>query len=67
MEGWRFFDLVRWDIAAETLNGYFEAEAQRREHLQDASFQEGRDEHLPIPRQQIDFGDGSYVPNPGWN
>jgi len=67
MEGWRFFDLVRWGIAAETLNDYFEAEAQRREYLQDASFQEGRDEYLPIPQQQIDFSDGSYVQNPGWN
>lgn len=67
MEGWRFFDLVRWGIAAETLNDYFEAEVQRREYLQDASFQEGRDEYLPIPQQQIDFSDGSYVQNPGWN
>lgn len=66
MEGWRFFDLVRWGIAAETLNDYFEAEAQRREYLQDAGFQEGRDEYLPIPQQQIDFSDGSYEQNPGW-
>lgn len=66
MEGWRFFDLVRWGIAAETLNGYFNAEEARRDYLQDASFQEGRDEYLPIPQQQIDFSDGTYVQNPGW-
>lgn len=66
MEGWRFFDLVRWGIAAETLNDYFDAEAQRRDYLEDASFQEGRDEYLPIPQQQIDFSDGSYTQNPGW-
>jgi hypothetical protein len=67
MEGWRFFDLVRWGIAAETLNEYFETEKQRRDYLQDARFQEGRDEYLPIPQQQIDFSDGSYEQNPGWN
>lgn len=66
MEGWRFFDLVRWGIAAETLNDYFGAEAQRRDYLEDAGFQEGRDEYLPIPQQQIDFSDGSYTQNPGW-
>ena len=66
MEGWRFFDLVRWGIAAETLNDYFDAEAQRRDYLEDAGFQEGRDEYLPIPQQQIDFSDGSYTQNPGW-
>lgn len=66
MEGWRFFDLVRWGIAAETLDDYFETEKQRRSYLQDARFQEGRDEYLPIPQQQIDFSDGTYVQNPGW-
>jgi hypothetical protein len=66
MEGWRFFDLVRWGIAAETLNDYFDAEEERREYLQDAQFREGRDEYLPIPQQQIDFSDGAYVQNPGW-
>ena len=66
MEGWRFFDLVRWGIAAETLNDYFDAETQRRDYLEDAGFQEGRDEYLPIPQQQIDFSDGSYTQNPGW-
>ncbi|PQJ36421.1 RagB/SusD family nutrient uptake outer membrane protein [Salinibacter sp. 10B] len=66
MEGWRFFDLVRWGIAAETLNEYFATEKQRRDYLQDAQFQEGRDEYLPIPQQQIDFSDGSYQQNPGW-
>ena len=66
MEGWRFFDLVRWGIAAETLNEYFEAEEELRDYLQEASFEEGRDEYLPIPQQQIDFSDGTYVQNPNW-
>jgi hypothetical protein len=66
LEGWRFFDLVRWGIAAETLNDYFESETARRDYLQAAQFQEGRDEYLPIPQQQIDFSDGTYQQNPGW-
>lgn len=30
-----------------------------------AAINDGRDECLPIPQQQIDFSDGSYVQNPG--
>lgn len=66
MEGERFFDLVRWGIAAETLNKYFETEKQRHEYLKEAHFTEHRDEYLPIPQQQIDFSDGNYQQNNGW-
>lgn len=65
-EGERFFDLVRWGVAAETLNDYFETERTRYEYLEDASFTEGRDEYLPIPQQQIDFSRGLYEQNTGW-
>lgn len=65
-EGWRFFDLVRWGVAAETLNEYFQEEQAVRDYLDNAQFQEGRDEYLPIPQQQIDFSDGAYEQNPGW-
>jgi starch-binding outer membrane protein, SusD/RagB family len=67
MEGHRFFDLVRWGIAAETLNGYFEVERTRRDYLRDGLFRAGRDEYLPIPQQQIDFSEGLYQQNPGYN
>jgi len=66
MEGSRFFDLVRWGIAAETLNDYFEIEKIKREYLNLANFTKGRDEYLPIPEQQIDFSEGLYVQNNGW-
>jgi hypothetical protein len=65
-EGQRFFDLVRWGIAAETLNPYFEVESQRHDYLETAEFTEGQDEYLPIPQQQIDFSEGLYVQNTGW-
>jgi hypothetical protein len=67
MEGIRFFDLVRWGVAAETLNAYFETEEEKRQYLKDAQFQEGRDEYLPIPQQQIDFSKGLYQQNTNWN
>lgn len=53
MEGHRFFDLVRWDVAAEVLNTYLAKESTRRTYLKGAQFTEGRDEYLPIPEVQI--------------
>jgi hypothetical protein len=66
MEGKRFFDLVRWGIAAETMNDYYDSESQRRPYLEPANFQENQHEYLPIPEQQIDFSRGVYVQNPGY-
>jgi hypothetical protein len=65
-EGRRFFDLVRWGIAAETLNPFFEKEKVLFSFLNDAHFTKGRDEYLPIPQQQIDFTQGLYTQNNGW-
>lgn len=67
MEGIRFFDLVRWGIAAETLNEYFEVERTRYSYFSTAHFTKNRDEYLPIPLQQIDFSEGTYEQNYGWN
>ncbi len=66
MESWRFFDLVRWGIAAETLNSYFDVERTRRSFLNDALFQKNRDEYLPIPQQEIDLSEGLYQQNPNY-
>jgi hypothetical protein len=65
-EGRRFFDLVRWGIAAETLNPFFEHEKILFSFLDNAHFTKGRDEYLPIPQQQIDFTQGLYTQNNGW-
>jgi hypothetical protein len=62
----RFFDLVRWGIAAETLNAYLEKEKTRRSHLNGAIFTPGRDEYLPIPQREINFTKGLYVQNAGY-
>ena len=66
LEGQRFFDLVRWGIAEETLNDYFSVERTRRGYLSQARFTQGRDEYLPIPQAQVDLSRGLYQQNPGY-
>ncbi|MDQ4141507.1 MAG: RagB/SusD family nutrient uptake outer membrane protein [Bacteroidota bacterium] len=66
MESPRFFDLVRWGIAAETLNAYLDVEKTRRTFLAAARFTKGRDEYFPIPQREIDFTKGLYKQNPGY-
>lgn len=65
-EGDRFFDLVRWGIAAQTLNAYIGVEKVRRPFLSTAVFTAGRDEYLPIPQSEITFTNGLYKQNPGY-
>ncbi len=65
-EGKWFFDLVRWGIAAESMNAYFEIEKTRRSYLKDAVFKKNRDEYFPIPETQISYVKGLYKQNAGW-
>ena len=65
MEGERFFDLVRWGIAKETMNNYFAAEKDNRIYYQNASFETG-EEYFPGPVAQYNFSGGIYVQNPGY-
>lgn len=55
MEGHRFFDLVRWGIAAEYINAYLEVEKTRIAHLQGVQFSEGTHEYFPLPQVEIDL------------
>ncbi len=54
MEGHRFFDLVRWGIAAEMLNKYVASEGNKRVYLKGANFVKGKHEFFPIPQEAID-------------
>lgn len=65
-EGYHFFDLVRWGIAASTMNAYFNIEKTRATHLSTAKFTAARDEYFPIPLNQINFSSGLYQQNKGW-
>lgn len=66
MEGERFFDLVRWGIASEVMNSYFQKEKTLRPYMDNAEFIHGKDEYLPIPSEQIQFSEGKYEQNPGY-
>ncbi|MBP9017104.1 RagB/SusD family nutrient uptake outer membrane protein [Porphyromonadaceae sp. NP-X] len=67
MEGERFFDLVRWGVAAETINDYFQREKIVRTYIKDDThFTAGKDEYFPIPQPQINFSGGLYKQNPGY-
>ena len=65
MEGERFFDLVRWGIAKETMNNYFKAEKDNRIYYNNATFDAGED-YFPVPVAQYNFSGGIYVQNPGY-
>lgn len=65
MESPRFFDLVRWGVAAETINAYFNVEKNKRLYLASAHFRKNQDEYLPIPLAQITLSEGLYVQNAG--
>lgn len=67
MEGDRWYDLVRWGMAAPVLNAYFEKEYPRnRPWLKDGHFTAGRDEFMPIPQPQINYSFGVYKQNIGY-
>lgn len=67
LEGQRFFDLVRWGVAKETLDSYFVVEKTKRDYLSSAQFTKNKHEYLPIPQQQINLSNGLYKQNVGYN
>ena len=69
MEGHRFFDLVRWGIAAETLNTYLAKEKLKRIYKATASFTKNKNEYFPIPASIIDIAakyGNSLTQNPNY-
>lgn len=66
MEGHRFFDLVRWGIAAQDINGYLDKEKISRTYLSNAKFKQGKNEYFPIPQDEIDKSDHRLKQNPGY-
>lgn len=71
MEGHRFFDLSRWEIAEETLNKYFDYEGAILTDVRGGKFLKGKNEYFPIPNFQIDLSktESGYLlkQNPGYN
>jgi starch-binding outer membrane protein, SusD/RagB family len=72
MEGHRFFDLVRWGIAAADINAYLTVEGVRRPTtLAGSVFTAGKHEYYPIPAAIISAatapgGTSSLTQNPGY-
>ena len=65
MESDRFFDLVRWGEAAQTLNKYYAEEADNCAIYSSASFTADKNEYLPIPYSQMAASNGHYRQNIG--
>lgn len=67
-EGHRFFDLVRWGVAADVINAYLAYDgAKLISALGGASFTSGKSEYYPIPQSQIDIhGADVLEQNPGY-
>ena len=71
MEGHRFFDVVRWGIADQALNAYFQYQGKITSDVTQGHFVKGKNEYYPIPQIQIDLStkNGTQVlkQNPGYN
>lgn len=65
MEGHRFFDLVRWGIAADYINTYLQKEQTRIDHLKGVTFTASKNEYFPIPQKEIGLNH-NLVQNPGY-
>lgn len=66
MEGHRFFDLVRWGIAAQVMNDYIAKDAEFRDLMKNKTFTSGKSEYAPIPTTQLDLQKGILTQNPGY-
>jgi hypothetical protein len=55
MEGHRFFDIVRWGTAQQSLAAYFGYDGKTISDVVGAHFTIGKNEVYPIPQPQIDL------------
>lgn len=62
LEGHRFYDLVRWGIAKQTLESYSDFEGSLLPAYQNLTF-EDKDAYYLIPQQQIDRSQGALKQN----
>lgn len=69
MEGHRWFDIVRWNIAAETITAYeaTESDEYKAQVQLGEGFKKGTHEILPIPYNEILLNPTKMQQNPGYN
>ncbi|MGM1427740.1 RagB/SusD family nutrient uptake outer membrane protein [Sphingobacterium lactis] len=60
MEGHRFYDLVRWGIAKQTIEAYSAFEGQHLSSYLNLKF-DPADEYYPIPQAEIDRSNGALT------
>ncbi|MEQ8416764.1 MAG: RagB/SusD family nutrient uptake outer membrane protein [Imperialibacter sp.] len=65
-EGQRFYDLVRWGIAAEDLNAYIAYESKLLINAMGGASFDPKDLLLPIPQGQIDLMGDVLIQNAGY-
>jgi len=63
LEGHRFFDLKRWGIAGDVINGYYQTESNKVSYLSGSQFIVGKHEYFPIPQSEIDLAPNLYSQN----
>ena len=63
MEGHRWFDLCRWNIAKKTMDAY-KANETPEARAEMADFIEGKHELFPIPQEEVNLG--GLEQNPGY-
>jgi hypothetical protein len=71
LEGHRFYDLVRWGIADQRLDSYYNFETSNLTNdVRNGDFTPNRNEVYPIPQRQIDLtmqdGEQTLEQNPGY-
>ncbi|RFZ94010.1 RagB/SusD family nutrient uptake outer membrane protein [Mucilaginibacter conchicola] len=70
LEGHRFFDLVRWGIAAQEINAYLTFQGKFTSDVRGGRFTAGKNEIYPIPQRQIDLsgagGASKLIQNKGY-
>jgi starch-binding outer membrane protein, SusD/RagB family len=60
LEGYRFFDLVRWNKAVERING-----TETPSGLV-INYESPKDDFMPLPAREISLSDGTLKQYPGW-
>ena len=66
LEGHRFYDLVRWNTAAEFLNSYYQTEGTKRPYLAAGKFIAPKHNYLPIPQIEFDLSRGVLKQDPNY-
>ena len=61
LEGNRFFDLVRWGIDDQVLPEFVKNDSEFRVFMQGASYNPERNDHWPLPQNQVDIQGGDVL------